>query len=236
MQKLTTVTAAGITAVALSLGVVGCGSGGNTSTSSASSSTTKSSTTTTTTSAKATTTGAASPSGANYTIADYIKDNQIEETTIHHGDPGSPTIDLPVPDGWNKVPESDAAPYGGIVYGQARNPNDPPSIVAIVSKLSGNVDPAKILEYAPGEIKNLPGYEPLGNGGSANTLGGFQAYQIGGNYEKNGAKRVIAQKTVVIPTQGGLFVLQLNADSLTDQMDALMAATNVIDDQTTITP
>jgi probable lipoprotein LpqN len=134
------------------------------------------------------------------------------------------------------VPESDSAPYGGIVFQQPTDPNDPPAIVAIVSKLSGNVDAAKILEYAPGEIKNLPDFEQLGDGGAAGTLGGFQSFQIGGNYVKGGAKRAIAQKTTVIPTQGGLFVLQLNADGLADQMDALMTATNVIDDQTTITP
>jgi hypothetical protein len=233
MKNLTTVAAAGIAAVALSMSAVACSSSSHTTPTSSASSTTSKTSASATTSAKATT-AAPSASGANYTIADYIKDNQIEETTIHHGDPGSPTIDLPVPDGWSKVPESDAAPFGGIVYGQPTNPNDPPTIVAIVSKLSGNVDPAKILEYAPGEIKNLDGYE--GEAGSTSTLGGFQAFQIGGNYVKGGNKRAIAQKTVVIPTQGGLFVLQLNADSPADQMDALMTATNVIDDQTTITP
>ena len=41
---------------------------------------------------------------------------------------------------------------------------------------------------------------------------------------------------MVIPGQGGLFVLQLNADGTEDQMGALMDATNVIDEQTTITP
>ena len=232
MNKLTTLTIAGIAAVGLSTGAVGCSSSSHTATTSSASSTTSKTTASTTTSAKATT----APSGAGYTIADYIKDNQIEETMIRHGDAGAPTIDLPVPDGWSQLPESDAAPFGGIVYDQPTDPNDPPTIVAIVSKLSGNVDAGKILEYAPAEIKNLPGYEQLGDGGSTNTLSGFQAYQIGGNYVKGGGKRGIAQKTVVIPSQDGLFVLQLNADSPADQMDALMAATNVIDDQTTITP
>jgi hypothetical protein len=235
VNKLTTVTAAGIAAAALSMSVVACSSSSHTSTTSSASSTTTKTTTSTTTSKKAPT-AAPSASGANYTIADYIKDNQIEETAIHHGDAGAPTIDLPVPDGWSKVPESDAAPFGGIVYDQPTNPNDPPTVVALVSKLSGNVDAAKILEYAPGEIKNLPGYEPLGDGGSTSTLSGFQAYQVGGNYVKDGNQRAIAQKTIVIPSQDGLFVLQLNADSPADQMDALMTATNVIDEQTTITP
>ena len=112
---------------------------------------------------------------------------------------------------------------------------DPPTIIALVSKLTSNFDPAKILEYAPGEIKNLPGYEGE-NEGTASTLGGFDATQIGGTYTKDGVKRAIAQKTVVIPGQDGLYVLQLNADGTEDQMGPLMDATNVIDEQTTITP
>jgi hypothetical protein len=46
----------------------------------------------------------------------------------------------------------------------------------------------------------------------------------------------VAQKTVVIPGSDGLFVLQLNADGTEDQMGVLMDATNIIDEQTTITP
>jgi hypothetical protein len=103
-----------------------------------------------------------------------------------------------------------------------------------MSKLTGDVDQAKILEYAPGELKNLPGFE--GGDGDSNTLSGFDAYQLGGSYVKDGAKRMIAQKTVVIPGQGGAFVLQLNADGLEDQMGPLMDATSEIDEKTTITP
>ena len=112
---------------------------------------------------------------------------------------------------------------------------DPPTIIALMSKLTGNVDPAKILEFAPGELKNLPGYEGEGNG-SASSLGGFDAWQMGGSYMKDGTKRMIAQKTVVIPGQNGLYVLQLNADGVEDQIGPLMDATAAIDEQTTITP
>jgi hypothetical protein len=41
---------------------------------------------------------------------------------------------------------------------------------------------------------------------------------------------------VVIPGQDGLYVLQLNADGTEDQTGSLMDATNVINEQTTITP
>jgi hypothetical protein len=226
MQYMKDLTAI-IATVALSLTLVGCGSGTKTETKTS----TSTSTSTTTSAATSTTPGAQ----ANKTIADYIKENNITETPIHHGDPGSPTINLPVPNGWQLLPEGSGAPYGGIVFSQPSDPNDPPTIVAIVSKFTGNVDPAKIIEFAPGELKNLPGYEGSNNG-TASTLGGFQAWQLGGSYTKNGKKRTVAQKTVVIPTDNGLFVLQLDADALDAESGPLMDATNVIDDQTTITP
>ena len=174
--------------------------------------------------------------GANKTIVDYIKENGIVESPVHRGDPGAPTIDLPFPPGWedagNRTPKW---AYGAIVSTDPAMAQDPPTIIALVSKLTGDVDPAKILEYAPGEIKNLPGYDGATDG-QPSTLGGFDATQIGGTYTRDGVKRAIAQKTVVIPGQDALYVLQLNADGTEDQMLALMDATGVIDEQTKITP
>ena len=71
---------------------------------------------------------------------------------------------------------------------------------------------------------------------SPSKLGGLDATQIGGIYTKDGAKRAIAQKTVVIPGKDGLYVMQLNADGPQDQIGPLMDATSAIDAQTTITP
>jgi len=177
----------------------------------------------------------AQAAGPNKTIVDYIKQNGITETPVHRGDPGSPTVNLPFPTGWedagNRTPEW---AYGAILLTDPAMAQDPPTIIALVSKLTGIVDPAKVLEFAPGELKNLPGYEGAQEG-SPSTLGGFDATQIGGTYTKDGVKRAIAQKTVVIPGQDGLYVLQLNADGTEDQMGALMDATSVIDEQTTIT-
>lgn len=228
MKKLTAVTTAGIAAVALSMALVGCGSKTETKTS------TSTSTSTSTTTSKAAPTSTTQAAGPNKTIQDYIKENQIVETTIHHGDPG-PKVDLPVPEGWSLIQESADAPYGGIVYDRAANPNDPPKIVAIFEKLTGNVDPATILQYAPGELKNLPDYEPVGDD-TKSTLGGFDAVQLGGNFTQDGEKKIIAQKTVVIPGQDGLYVLQLTAGALDAEALPLMEATNFIDDQTKITP
>lgn len=224
-----------IAAVALGLSLAGCGSDTKTEPSKTETTSSKATTTTTTTSEAAPTTSAQA-SGPNKTIVDYIRENGIVETPVKRGDPGSPTIDLPTPPGWEDA--GTRAPewaYGAIISTDPAFAADPPSIIAIVSKLTGNVDPAKILEFAPGEIKNMPGYTGSGEG-SADELSGFDATQIGGTYEKGGAVRAIAQKTVVIPGQDGLYVLQLNADGLEDQMGALMDATSAIDEQTTITP
>ena len=221
-----------IAAIALGIGLSGCGSDTKTEPTAKETTTT----TTTTTTEEESPTAPAPAEGQNYTIVDYIRDNGIVEAPVKRGDPGSPTIDLPFPPGWEdagaKTPEW---AYGAIISTDPAFAPDPPTIIALVSKLTGNVDPAKILEFAPGEIKNLPGYDGATEG-SPSTLSGFDATQIGGTYMKDGVKRAIAQKTVVIPGSDALFVLQLNADGTEDQMGALMDATGVIDEQTKITP
>ena len=68
----------------------------------------------------------------------------------------------------------------------------------------------------------------------ASTLGGFQAWQLERHVSEGRQERTVAQKTVVIPAQGAVYVLQLNADALDSDQAPLMDATNVIDDQTTI--
>lgn len=232
MKKITAVATAGLAAISLSVALVGCGSETETQTSTSTSTSTSPSTST----EAAPSTSPTAAAGPNTTIQDYLTENQIQETPVRRGDPGSPNIDLPFPPDWSDAgPQTPEWAYGAIVYDKPEDPSDPPSIIAIVSKLTGNVDPAKILEIAPGELKNLPQYEPLGDDNKS-TLSGFDAVQLGGNYVKDGKKRIIAQKTVVIPTQDGLYVLQMNADALDGQEGVLMDATSVIDEQTTITP
>ncbi len=225
-------TAGIVTTAALALGVTLAGCGSETGGDATKADETTTSETTTTTEETPT----AGASGPNYTIVDYIRDNDITETPVKRGDPGTPTVDLPMPPGWrdagNQAPEW---AWGAIVYEDPSMAADPPSIIALMSKLTGDVDPEKILEYAPGELRNLPGYK-ASNKGKRSTLGGFDAFQIGGMYEKNGVERLIAQKTVVIPGRDGLYVLQLNADGLEDQAGPLMDATSIIDEETTITP
>ena len=49
-------------------------------------------------------------------------------------------------------------------------------------------------------------------------------------------KRVVAQKTVVVPGKDALFVLQLNAVAPDGQQDVILDAAKLIDEQTKITP
>ncbi|MCV7419387.1 LpqN/LpqT family lipoprotein [Mycobacterium yunnanensis] len=234
MRTHSTVAGCAVALVALGLTLAGCGSKSTTESSSSSSSSSSASRSATTSSAAPTSTQA----GANETIADYIKDNGITETPVRRGDPGTPTITMPPPEGWADAgPKTPTGAYDAIVFTDPSMAADPPTIVSVMSRLTGDVDPAKIFEYAPGELKNLPGYESAGEGGDA-KLGGFDAYQIGATYVKDGTKKLIAQKTVVIPAAdgNGIFVLQLNAQGNEDQVNPLMTATSKIDEETKITP
>jgi hypothetical protein len=227
--------AAAVTALAVVLS--GCGSDTKTATSSSSSTTKSSSSKESTTSKKPKVpeTTQAEAAGPNPTIADYIKKNNIQETGIKMGDPSAPAVNLPVPDGWEPLSPEEAPEYayGAIVYTGAEFESDPPNIVALMSKLSGNVDPQQIIDLAPGELNNLPDYKP-GNEGETSTLGDYPAYVLGGTYTRDGATRFIAQKTVVIPAADGLYVLQLNVDGPDAAGDVLGAATDKIDSDTTI--
>lgn len=230
----------GVAAIAAALAIVlsGCGSDSKTEPT-----TTKAETTTTsaTTKAAPSTKAKVAPreenaAGPNPTIASYIAENNIQETPVKRGDPGSPTIDLPVPEGW--APAGADTPewaYGAIVYNGPEAAEYTPSIVALVSKLTGNVDPQQIIDLAPGELNNLPGWKPM-NEGEVSTLGEYPAYQLGGTWTQDGQTKIVAQKTVVIPGSDGLYILQLNADGLENQGEIVGSATNVIDEQTTIAP
>ena len=196
----------------------------------------------------ATTSAAAAPSreriapreesapGPATTIADYIAENDIAETPVFRGDPGAPTVDLPFPEGWQDAgADTPEWAYGAIYYSGPGAEEYTPSIVALLSRLTGDVDPDAIIEYAAGELTNLPGWEPLSRGRTS-TLSGFPAYQLGGTWVQDGVTKVVAQKTAVIPGADGLYVLQLNADGLESQLDIVGPATDTIDDQTVITP
>jgi hypothetical protein len=236
--KRTAITGTAAIAATLAILVSGCG----TDTKTEPTTTSAEKTTSTTTSAKAAPSSKPKvaprdedAAGPNPTIASYIQENNIQETPVKRGDPGSPTIDLPMPEGWADAgADTPEWAYSAIVYKGPEAAEYTPSIVALVSKLSGNVEPQRILDLAPGELKNLPGWKPM-NEGAGSTLSGFPAYQQGGSWKQDGQTKLVAQKTVVIQRPDGLYVLQLNADGLLNQRKILDDATIVVDEQTTIT-
>ncbi|WP_353651651.1 LpqN/LpqT family lipoprotein [Mycobacterium sp. ST-F2] len=186
-------------------------------------------------SANVTTSSRPNIAGPNKTINDYITENNIAETPIKPNDPGTPDFDFPFPPGWSSA--GDKTPpwaYGAIVYDKPADPSDPPTMIAIASKLTGNVDPAMILKYAPSQLLNLPDFKPLGEP-EKSSLSGFEAIQSAGTYTHEGKARVVAQKTVIIPGKDALFVLQLNADALQGQEQVVIDAADVIEAQTKIT-
>ena len=174
------------------------------------------------------------PDGPNPTIASYFKDSKITATPVHKGDPGAPTIDFPIPDGWADAgPDTPATAYWAIVDNGPEAAKYTPSIVATVSKLDGDVDPQKLIELAAGATKNLPGFKQMGDGNEDN-LGGFPAYQLGGTWTQDGQEKAVADKVVVINGNDNIYLLELNADCLPDQVPQALPATITIDEKTKI--
>ena len=175
-------------------------------------------------------------SAPKQTIKQYIKDSQITSVPVRQGDPGAPNLVIALPQGWSDLGvDTPKWAYGAVQLDTAQDPNDPPTIMVLLSKLTGDVDPAKILESAPNELRNLPDYKSATDP-SSSKLSGFDAVQLAGLYTRDGTERTIAQKTVVIPANDAVYVLQINADALKTDAVALMQATEVIDKQTKITP
>lgn len=236
MKRTTAVSGAGIAAVALTLTLAGCGSDTKTEATTTSAAPTASATSAASPSPETTSAAptSAAPEAGGETLDDYIAKNGIQKTVIRPGEPG-PTIDLPAPQGWSKTEPGDDAPYGGLIYDGAVSKDKPPRIRASLYKLTGNVDQAKVLELAPATLKSLPNFQSLGSPGDT-ELSGFKASQVGGSYVKNGDSWLVAQKTTVIPTDGGVFVFQLNAEGLESDMPVLMDGTSAIDKEAKITP
>lgn len=227
MQKLNVVAGAALAALAVGLTAVGCGS--STETESA----TTSVETTTAEAAETTTETTDAPAASGEALDDYLAAHNITTTVVHPGE--GPTVTLPVPPGWSKAEPSGDASFGGLVLTKPVSPNDPPRINAHVVKLTGDVDQEQVLTLASSDLKSIPGFQSLGEV-TDKEMSGFRAAQTGGSYTKAGNNRLVAQKSVVIPTDGGVYLLQLTADGLESDMGPLMDATAAIDKEATITP
>jgi len=181
-------------------------------------------------------TGVAAPAeGVN--LNQYIVDNKIAEVPFKKDQPGMPKIEFPLPPGWN--PAGDRTPdwaYGAIVYGdKAKAVDEATFMYAIASKLTGNVDPQKILDLAPGQLNELPGFTPYKSGPTRDKFAGYDSVDYVGTFQWDGKERSVGQETVVIPGKDGLYVLQLNGQAPAGQEQAVIDAANVIRAQTKIT-
>lgn len=224
--------AVSIAAVALAIGLTACGSEDE---SAGASSVTTTTSETTSAPAESPTTGGAAASGM--TLDDYIAENDLVRTPVPRGVPGAPTIELPALQGWTDMgPDAPQDSYSALSFaGDPALTTPPATLIARVFRLTGNVEPAKVLQYAPESLKTLPEFEGP-EAGQSGQLSGFDAVTIGGLYVREGVPHMVAQKTVTVPGQDGLYVLQIDVEGPEDQAVPLMEATSAIDEQTRIIP
>jgi hypothetical protein len=236
MKRTAAINGVAIAIAALGIGLVGCGSSSTSrNASSKTSPATSARTTTTTAKPQSKVAPRTTAPGPNPTIDSYLQQNGIKEAPVHRGDPNVPVIDFPMPDGWADAgPDTPATAYWAIVDNGPEAAKYTPSIVATLSKLEGATDPQKVLDLAPGELKNLPGFKPMGDG-SQGEFAGFPAFQLGGTWTQDGQTKAVAQKTVVMKGTDAIYLLRLNADCLEDQIGTALPATITIDEKTKIT-
>jgi hypothetical protein len=226
VKKFTTAAGAGLTALALGLALVGCGSDSSSESDGGSSAAE--------TSSEATTTVAQDPpANPNETIQDFIGKNGLQETAVKPGEEGVPTVNLPLPPGWQRRDDVPEAPFGAFFFPGSAVPTNPPRILVLMSKLTGDVNPDVLLEYAPAELRQMPGFQAT-NPASRGELMGFPNSQSAGTYTTPGGLGVVAQKTVVIPADDGAYVLQLNAYAADREAPLLMQAIQLFDQQMAI--
>jgi hypothetical protein len=153
MTRSLRATVVAVAAIAVGIALSGCGSDTKAEPTPSKQTSTESSAT----ASKAAPTTSAQAAGPNKTIVDYIKENSITEAPVHRGVPGSPTINLPFPPGWedagNRTPQW---AYLAMLSSDPAVAQDPPTIIALVSKLTGNVDPAKILNSPRARSRTCP--------------------------------------------------------------------------------
>lgn len=176
----------------------------------------------------------AAPAAPKKTIRDYLREKNITEQQLHPGDPGAPTLTMPLPPGW--VDAGALTPkwaWSASKFDDPAMKADPPTIIVLISKLPGG-KADEVLEYAPGELQNLHNWQDAGTNCDA-KLAGFKACQVGGMYNQDGKDRLMAQKTAAIPTKDGVIVLQINASGTKETIAPLMDATSSIDKSLKIT-
>jgi hypothetical protein len=177
------------------------------------------------------TTVAPQKSGSGYlTIADYIKDHDIEETQLHGPTPGAPTVELPVPQGWSRTSSNF---YAGVTAGGPDAEDYGPYAALLLSRINGDFDSQEFINLAPGELYNLNSYQPVFDEGIG-SLDGYKTYELGGTFIKDGRHLFIVQQTIVIPGRDGFYVAQVNSMGPDNIRDTLSKDIELINTQLTI--
>jgi hypothetical protein len=236
-NPLTTVTA-GLCAATLSFAIVGCGGGAQKElTTSTSAATSAAAPQTTSPTMSPLPPPPARPDGTKKTLHDYIVEHNIAEVPYKSKSPGSPTVELAFPPGWSELAKTDTPDwaYGGIIYDTPKDPAVPPTMLAIANKLTGDVDPTEILQYAPGMLQDLPGFQPIGDS-VLSKFSGFDAVTYKGTYTNGGKSMAVGEKTVVIPGKDkDFFVLQLQGTALAEERQVVIDAVDFINTNSKIT-
>jgi hypothetical protein len=154
------------------------------------------------------------------TIAGYMLLHGIKVMPpLHKGDPGAPTIDSPLLFGWDPVaPDIEAKyAYNEIAYtaAGAGEASAAASITTILAHLVGVVDPKNIIDFAPGELEEWPGFKLAET--KPCIVQSYPGYLIAGTWDNNGQTQFVGQLTVVIPASDGAYLLQFELNCLESQ-------------------
>jgi hypothetical protein len=103
-----------------------------------------------------------------------------------------------------------------------------------MSRINGDFEAQQFIELSPSELYNLNGYVPVYDNGAA-SMDGFATYELGGTFMKDGRHEFIAQKTIVVPSRDGLYVIQINSMGPDSIRDALIDDFTLINTQSRIT-
>jgi hypothetical protein len=175
------------------------------------------------------------------TITDYLAANQIVQTPIQPGEPGAPVITLPALPGWSDLTTEQTTEAGGIPpyaakgYDAATDPNARPVIQLRLAKLVGDADFEQLLELAPADAQNTPGFAFKAKPG-ATTLSGYDGVAFSGIVPQNGQNWVTASRFIVIPDAdpSTTYLVRLNGTAPESYEGPLMDALSLIDISTTI--
>jgi hypothetical protein len=193
-------------------------------------------------SATASTSASASASATpNKTIKDYLAANQIVQTPVQPGEPGAPVVTVPALPGWSDLTTDQTTEPGGIPpyaakgYDAASDPNNRPVIQLRLAKLVGDADSEQILQLAPADSQNTPGFEFMDKPG-ATTLSGYDGIAFSGTVPQNGQNWFTASRFIIIPDAdpSTTYLVRLNGTAPESDKGPLIDALGIVDTSTTI--